>query len=105
MEITSRIYVDNCLHIKVCNTMNCSCPAFPRTRAMILKVYLFPNQQDQHYLELLRNTILEPHSRPPKSETVEWGPGTYVSTSPSRYSDAHTNSGITDLENSGNIRD
>ena len=78
---SSRIYIDNYLHIKVCHNVKCPCPAFSQARATILQVYLQPAASD---LELVRHANSWMYPRPPKAETLEWSPGTYVLTSPTR---------------------
>lgn len=58
--------------------MKCPRPAFSQARATILQVYLQPAASDP---ELVRHANSWMYPRPPKAETLEWSPGTYVLTS------------------------
>ena len=60
-----------------------------------------PNQWHQHDQKLVRNANCWTHPRPPKAEALEWGLRIYILTRHPGDSDAHSDLGTTDLENSG----
>ena len=64
--------------VYVLNSANmlCTCPASFRLEQWCPNYS--PNQQHQHVWRLSEMTICRPYSRPPKSETLEWIPGTSV---------------------------
>ena len=66
----TRVYVLNSAN------MRCTCPLSFRLEQW--GPNYSPNQQHQHVWRLSEMTICRPHSRPPKSETLEWIPGTSV---------------------------